>query len=100
MVKEIIWSETAQKDRKLIFTYWSNRNKSALYSQKLNVLINSAVEIIAKFPQIGKPSGYKDTRIKIVRDYLIVYKEFPEFISIITIWDSRQDPKKLEDILK
>ena len=86
MAKEVIWSETAQNDRKEIFTYWNNRNKSTLYSEKLNGLFNAAAEIIATHPQIGKLSGYRDTRMKIVRDYLIVYKEFAEYISIITIW--------------
>ena len=40
-----------------------------MYSKKLNRLFNDAAEIIAVFPQMGKPSGYKDSRIKIVKDY-------------------------------
>jgi len=63
-------------------------------------LIIEAAIIIAKFPKIGKPTGYKETRVKLVRDYLIVYKEEEEHIVIVTIWDVRQDPLKLEKILK
>ena len=100
MAKKIIWSETAQNVRKEILLYWKNRNKSLVYSRKLNKLFNDAADIIAAFPKIGKPSGYKDSRIKIVKDYLLVYKEFDAFISIITIWDSRQNPLKLEKILE
>jgi toxin YoeB len=100
MAKKIIWSEAAQDDRKEILQYWKNRNNSLVYSKKLNKLFNDAAEIIAKFPKIGKPSGYKDTRIKIVKDFLLFYKESEDFINIITIWDSRQNPLKLTKILE
>lgn len=100
MAKKIVWSEAAQNDRKEILLYWKNRNKSLVYSKKLNKLFNDAAEIIAKFPKIGKPSGYKDSRIKIVKDYLLVYKESETFVSIITIWDARQNPLKLTKILE
>lgn len=100
MAKKIVWSQKAQNDRKEILLYWKNRNKSIVYSIKLNELFNDAAEIIATFPKIGKPSGYKDSRIKIVKNYLLVYKEFNSFISIITIWDTRQNPLKLEKILE
>lgn len=100
MAKKIIWTATAQIDRKEIFLYWNNRNKSTTYSKKLNKLFTISAEQIAKFPNIGKPAGYKDTRIKIIRDYLMVYIEFKEFISIITIWDARQDPLKLQKVLE
>jgi hypothetical protein len=63
-------------------------------------LFNEAAQIISTFPKIGKPSGYKDSRIKIVKDYLFVYIEFDAFIIIITIWDARQNPLKIEKILE
>jgi toxin YoeB len=100
MVKKIVWSAKAQSDRKEIFLYWNARNKSTSYSSKLNYLFEDAVNLIAKFPKIGKPSEYKDTRIKIVRDYLLVYKEYKDLILIITIWDGRQNPLTLKNILK
>jgi ParE toxin of type II toxin-antitoxin system, parDE len=59
-----------------------------------------AAKAIADFPAIGRPSGYKDTRIKIVRDYLMVYKVLDTSIVIITIWDGRQHPLKLEKLLQ
>lgn len=57
MAKKIIWSLTAQIDRKEILSYWIDRNKSSAYSKKLNLLFNDAAKIIAKLPNIGKPSG-------------------------------------------
>lgn len=100
MVKKIAWSAKAQSDRKEIFRYWNERNKSTSYSGKLNYLFEDAANLIAKFPKIGKPSGYKDTRIKIVRDYLLVYKEYKDLVLIITVWDGRQNPLTLKKILR
>ena len=100
MAKKIVWSSKAQNDRKEILLYWKERNKSISYSRKLNKLFNDAALSISKFPNIGKPSGYQNTRIKIVRDYLLVYKEYDSNISIIAIWDGRQNPIKLVKILQ
>ena len=100
MVKQVIWSLRAQTDRQHILKYWTQRNKSNTYSKKLNQLFKEAVKIIKDFPQIGKQTDDQNTRIKIVRDYLIIYEETESQICILTIWDSRQDPDKLVKILK
>lgn len=100
MAKKIVWSAKAQNDRMEILLYWKERNKSIVFSEKLNQLFNDATNAISKFPKIGKLTGHKDTRVKIVRDYLMVYKEYDSFISIITIWDGRQNPLKLIKILQ
>jgi toxin YoeB len=97
MVKQIVWSEKAQQDKKNILDYWRQRNKSDEYSRKLNELFTEAIKIISDFPKIGKPTDLENIRIKIVRDYLIFYEETDKFIYILTIWDSRQDPKKLSN---
>jgi len=75
MVKQIIWSLRAQDDRKEIFSYWNSRNKPTAYSKKLNQLFKEAIKLISHFPQIGRPTEIKNIRIKLVRDYLIVYEE-------------------------
>ena len=99
MAKEVVWSLRAQKERKEILEYWRLRNKSNTYSKKLNQLFKESVKIITDFPQIGKPTDDINTRIKIVRDYLLIYEETESQIHILTIWDSRQDPEKLKNIL-
>ena len=76
MVKKIVWSAKAQNDRKEILQYWVNTNKSAIYSQKLSILFIDATNLILKFPKIGKFTNYNNTRVKIVRDYWMVYKEY------------------------
>ncbi len=100
MVKQVIWSLRAQEDRKNILNYWRQRNGSITYSKKLNYLFKEAVRIIKDFPQVGKLTDQKNVRMKIVRDYFIIYEDTGTTIYILTIWDSRQDPKKLDNILK
>lgn len=100
MVKQVIWSLRAQEDRKNILNYWRQRNGSITYSKKLNYLFKEAVRIIKDFPQVGKLTDQKNVRMKIVRDYFIIYEDTGTTIYILTIWDSRQNPKKLDNILK
>ena len=100
MAKQVIWSLRAQNDKKEILDYWRQRNKSNTYSKKLNELFKESIKIILDFPQIGKVTDDTKARIKIVRDYLIIYEETETQIFILTIWDSRQDPDKLKKILE
>lgn len=96
MVKKVIWSPRAQNDRKQILAYWVNRNKSNVYSQKLDRRFREAVKIIQEYPQIGKQTQNQNLRIKIVSDYLLIYEEADDSIILLTIWDSRQDPEKIK----
>jgi toxin YoeB len=100
MAKQIIWSLRAQKDKKEIFKYWSERNKSNRYSQKLNQLFKEAIQLLRDHPYIGRSTDDESVRIKIVKDYLLIYEVTETSINILSIWDGRQDPSKLEDILK
>jgi len=100
MVKQVVWSPRAHKDRREILDYWVKRNKSNVYSKKLNQLIKEAIQLIRDFPHIGKQTDEPNTRIKVVRDYLIFYEETPTEIHILAIWDKRQDPDRLKEVLK
>ena len=100
MAKQVIWSLKAQDNKRNILDYWRKRNQSNTYSKKLNLLFKEAINIIKDFPQIGKLTDSTNIRIKIVRDYLIIYEDTETTIYILAIWDGRQDPNKLKDILK
>ena len=100
MAKKIIWSLKAQNDRKQILEYWKNRNKSNTYSIKLNELFKEAIRLISTHPKIGKLTSKENTRVKIVKDYLIIYEETQNQIIVLTILDSRRDPDVLNETLK
>jgi len=99
MAMQVVWSLKARDDRKAILHYWRIRNESNTYSKILNKLFKDSIQIIEGFPHIGKATNDPNTRIKTVRDYLIFYEETETQIFILTIWDSRQDPDKLEKVL-
>ena len=96
MAKKVVWSLRAQNDRKKIFSYWNKRNKSNNYSIRLNRLFIEATKAISDYPKIGKITERENIRIKIVRDYLIVYKELENKIEVLTIFSSHQNPAKLK----
>jgi toxin YoeB len=96
MAKRVIWSTRAHTDRKKILEYWINRNKSKTYSRKLDRLFKEAVQLVAMHPKIGKWTDAEHIRIKIVRDYFIIYQETESEIHILTIWNSHRDPENLE----
>lgn len=96
MAKKVVWSQKAQKDRRRILKYWKGRNKSNVYSIKLAQLFKDSVKIISEFPQIGKLTDDINVRIKIVKDYYILYEETNTQIHILTLWDSRQNPEELK----
>ena len=91
--RKIIWTIIARTTRNSIFSYWSNRNKSNLYSKKLFVLFNETLERIARFPQTSLATNSSNIRYVLVRDYYLIF-EISEFtINVLDIWDTRQDPQ-------
>jgi toxin YoeB len=93
MPRKIVWTSKAISDLENIFDYWNNRNKSNLYSRKLNKLIRASLALVAAQPLIGLVTDMKDIRIKMVRDYWIFYKEKDNQIFVLQIMSSHQDPQ-------
>jgi toxin YoeB len=100
MAKKIIWSLRAIEDRKNILEYWRIRNQSSAYSKKLDRKFREAVNVLKSFPKIGRRTDDVKIRMKILNEYLIFYEETDDSIQILTIFDSRQAPDKLEILLK
>jgi len=100
MDKRLRWSARAQDDRKAIFDYWNSRNRSRTYSSKLNGLFIDALSKVSEFTEVGQLIDERGFRSIIVRDYRIYYDVGPYYILVLTIWDTRQDPEKLEERLK
>lgn len=100
MARRIVWVLQAQNDRKDILAYWQDKNKSANYSKKLDKLFRDALKLTAKYPFIEKPTNQKNIRIKIVRSYFLIYEIRTEEIIVLRIWDSRQNPKKIESTIE
>jgi predicted nucleotide-binding protein (sugar kinase/HSP70/actin superfamily) len=88
----IKWTEKAVLTRKSILKYWNNRNKSKVYSTKLNHLFKEGLKIVADFSESAQESSKKDVRLKLVRDYYLVYQITIDSIIVLDVWDTRQNP--------
>lgn len=95
MAKRIIWTLEAQRDRKNILQYWIERNKSKVYSVKLDQLLRGALKLIAGHPNIGRKTDFENVRAKLVKDYYIFY-QVDTAITVLSIGDCRQDPERLK----
>lgn len=98
MAKLIIWSARAQNDRIEIFTFYNQRNQSTVYSKKLNRVFNSIIKLKLKFPNLGRNTNRENVKVKITGNYSIFYKNLPNEIHILTIWDNRRNPVVLDKI--
>ena len=96
MAQRIVWTHRARKERKEILAFWVRRNKSTVYSKKLNQIFRSWVSLLSKRPLIGRKTDVENVRVKIVKDYLIFYEVTDETLFVLSIWDTRQDPDELK----
>lgn len=96
MVKKIVWTQTAVQDRIRIYQFWLSKNKSDLFSRKLEMLFNEAAVLLSEFPEIGTQTDYQDIRVKVIRNYKLYYQISTDYIQIIRVWDTRQSPDNLQ----
>lgn len=100
MVKRsVVWTETAIKQRREILKYWTIRNRSTLYAEKLIQLIKKRIELIFKNPYAGKLTNHLDTREAAMGNFSIYYKITDSIIFITAFWDNRQNPADLAKLL-
>jgi len=92
--RKIVWTQKANAERKDILEYWINKNKSKIYSIKLNKLFIESLKILSEHPNIGRQTSDNKTRVRIVRDYLIFYEVTKTEIIIQSIWDGRREENK------
>ena len=97
--KSVVWTETAIKQRRDILKYWTLRNKSTLYAEKLLGLIKERIDSIIKNPEAGKPTSHLITREAAMGNFSIYYKTSSQYIIITAFWDNRQDPEKILNII-
>jgi plasmid stabilization system protein ParE len=94
MVKfKVDWSIEARLDLIDILDFYIKRNKSNVYSIKLNAKLNKNIKLLCKNPFLGTPTDYDSVRSLITSDYQIIYEIFDQLILIIMIWDCRRDPE-------
>ena len=94
--REIRWTIRATQDKLAIYEYWTNRNKSILYAQKLEKLFNEVIKIAAIYPSAGIKTEVINVRIQIIKDFKIVYRIKENILEVLAIWDTRQNTKNFK----
>lgn len=92
----IVWSETAKFELKEIFEYFNFRNKSRLYSLRLNELIQTEIKLLLENSEIGKVTSILNVRGLLIENYFIFYEINDIHIIVLSVWDTRQNPERLK----
>jgi len=94
--REVVWSRNSEIQLQEILEFFTRRNQSSVYSQKLFKLFKSELNIVAKQPEIGIKTRLNGIRGIIVGDYILFYEIFDNKLLVLKIWDCRQNPDKLD----
>lgn len=97
MPKKIIWSSLSEKDFSNIMSYLNKEWDTKVANQFIDI-IEEILEQISlnpkQFPLINKKR--KVRKCVITKHNSLFYQDGKEFISILRIYDTRQDPEKLK----
>lgn len=91
--RKIVWTDFAKNSRLAIFSYWNNRNKSTTYSRKLNLLFQESLKQVLQLPESSKKSNNDNIRLKIASHFELIYYISDDIITVLDIWDTRQNPE-------
>ena len=90
--RKIVWSNRAKIRLFAILDFYIVRNKSKVYSIKLQKLFSKEVNLLLKQPDLGLKTSEDTTRGLIIENYIVYCEITDDKIIIHTIWDSRQNP--------
>ncbi|MFC6269080.1 type II toxin-antitoxin system RelE/ParE family toxin [Frigoriflavimonas asaccharolytica] len=94
---EINWSDEAKNVYYETLEYWSFRNKSDLYSEKIIEEVENMELLIAKNPSIGIKINFKGSRkVKVLKYFSLIYLINANNVEILSFWDNRRDPENLD----
>ena len=97
MVKrKIVWTSKAKNQLFDILEYFNFRNKSKIYALKLNRKIQTELNVLINFPEIGKKTDAINIRGLLIENYFVFYEIDEIHIVILSIWDNRQNPERLK----
>ena len=95
MAKRIIWAPQAVADRIQILDYWYKRLGTKEYSVKLDETFKETVQLLSRFPLLGRSLENREERVFVKDYYQFFYLDKSEDIKILHLWDSRRNPKNL-----
>ena len=95
-----MWTATAARQRREVLQYWTRRNGSTQYDEKLIRLTTNQIQVILAHPESFKSTTYPGIRESALGHFSIYYQLTKENLIITAFWDNRQDPSKLLEIIR
>lgn len=95
MVREVIWTKQVQRQVDKTFDYISeNLTVQGAIHFVQNVFAQE--EKLSKYPETGRLSSTNDKiRYILIDDYRrLYYRIYPSRVTVLALFDTRQDPKK------
>lgn len=96
MAQKIVWAQKAKRELIDILQYWVDRNKSNIFSLKLNSLIESQLNLILEQPKIGRKTDIPNVYIKVIHKYLLYYEFVNDTLYILTIRHGSQNSENIQ----
>jgi len=87
---KVVWSAVAKENIETLRSYLLENYGDKATIEFLTKLL-SAVEVISKYPEIGKQIG-KNKRAFVVVRQISIYYRIKQRIEIIMLWDNRKMP--------
>lgn len=91
---KVHWSRPASEDVANIWTYHSAVDPD--HAERVQDLIDRAVERLGSFPGLGRPSGIEDTHLWSIPTigYIVEYEVDVRRVLILHVWHARQSREK------
>lgn len=96
MAKKIVWTHRAKFDLFQILDYWTHRNQSSVFSLKLNNMIVQQLELVLKFPDIGRKTDIENVFVKVIQQYLVFYEFIDNDLFVLHIRHGKRNNKTLK----
>lgn len=96
VTRRIVWTSTAKNQLIDILEFFNFRNKSNLYSQKLNKKFQTELNLLILQPNIGKKTNKINVRGLLIESYFIFYEINEKHIIILSVWNTKQNPDRLK----
>lgn len=93
--REVKWSHNALNDKFSILEYWYKKNGTAKYSRQLDEEFQIITSLLKQHSKLGKQIPKSNRRFLVKDTFQIFYKIEEDYIEILNIWDTRQDPKDI-----
>jgi plasmid stabilization system protein ParE len=97
--RQVVWTKTDSKQRREILEYWTSRNNSTQFAEKLIRITRDRIKTILKNPEAFKRTSFPETRVSAIGHFSIFYKTTKTQLIITAFWDNRQDLKRILKII-